>query len=59
MNLSERDKAIMNFIRKQDFCFYKDVIKVFSFLLNCFKKIKRTFKIWIFSYREHSVKGNL
>ena len=29
MNLSERDKAIMNFIRKQDFCFYKDVLKEF------------------------------
>ena len=29
MKLSHRDKAIMNFIRKQDFCFYKDVIKSF------------------------------
>ena len=29
MIISERDKAIMNFIRKQDFCFYKDVVKFF------------------------------
>lgn len=29
MRLSERDKSIMNFIRKQDFCFYKDVVKFF------------------------------
>ena len=29
MNLSERDKAIMNFIRKQDFCLYKDILKKF------------------------------
>ena len=29
VKLSERDKAIMNFIRRQDFCFYKDVVKFF------------------------------
>ena len=29
MNLSERDKTIMNFIRKQDFCFYRDVMRFF------------------------------
>ena len=29
MKLSERDKAIMNHIRKQDFCFYKDILKMF------------------------------
>ena len=29
MNLSQRDKDIMNYIRKQDFCFYKDILKKF------------------------------
>lgn len=29
MKLNERDKAIMNHIRKQDFCFYKDILKEF------------------------------
>ena len=29
MKLSERDKAVMNHIRKQDFCFYKDVLTKF------------------------------
>ena len=29
MKLSERDKAVMNHIRKQDFCFYKDILTKF------------------------------
>ncbi len=29
VKLSERDKAIMNFIRRQDFCFYRDVVNFF------------------------------
>ena len=29
MRLSKRDKQIINFIRKQDFCFYKDIVSFF------------------------------
>ena len=29
MKLNQRDKDIMNYIRKQDFCFYKDILKKF------------------------------
>ena len=29
MRLSQRDKDIINYIRKQDFCFYKDILKQF------------------------------
>lgn len=29
MKLSQRDKDIINYLRKQDFCFYKDILKKF------------------------------
>ena len=39
VKLSERDKAIMNFIRRQDF-FYRDVVKFFSSYSTASRRLK-------------------